>query len=337
VKAAEYKKPFDIEIVERDDPPRGKAAVVRVIATGICGGDLHFYDGTFSYASYPRIGGHEIVGEVEYAPDNKSGISRGDIVVVDPMEHCGKCVPCRHGKTNCCTSIHVLGVQVDGGFCERIAVPPERLYKTGSEMSVERAVLCEPYTIAYHATERAGIEKDDEVLVAGAGTIGLAVADLATASGAKVTIVDRFSQKLNVAKQLGVFETVDTSTVGLSDFVRERTGGEGFYKVFEATGNPNVIASCIDSVCPGGTITVIGLLAGSVTINGLDLTRKEMTILGSRNSISAFSPVIGLFKGRSLHPELLLTHRYPFVDIKKAFEYTFKNPKDVIKAAVFFQ
>ena len=98
-------------------------------AAGICAADIGFYTGTFAYANYPRIGGHELAGVVEYVPGSSAGIAADDRVVIDPVSGCGICYPCRHGKYNCCTHIKVLGVQTDGGFVEQIAVPVEKLVK----------------------------------------------------------------------------------------------------------------------------------------------------------------------------------------------------------------
>ncbi len=334
MRAAVYQGPRDVQIVELPEPEHGDKAVVRIKAAGICAADAGFYTGKFAYANYPRIGGHELVGVVEYAPQG-AHIQAGERVVVNPLSACGKCYPCRHGKPNCCTSIAVLGVQADGGYAEKIAVPAEKLVSIG-DLPFEQAVLIEPYTIGYHAVERAGAVAGENVLVMGAGAIGLAIVDQALRAGAAaVAAADMYPERLEAARAMGA-EGVNVAEMDIRVFANARTAGEGFGVVFDATGNSRATESCFNIVAPGGTVVIIGLGKDKVSIDGVDFTRREMNILGSRNSVNAFEPVTAMMREGGLHPELLLTHRFAFENIADALERVTGDLRGVIKAALFF-
>ena len=202
-------------------------------------------------------------------------------------------------------------------------------------MPFEKAVLIEPYTIGYHAVERAGIAAGENVLVMGAGAIGLAIVDQALRLGARVVAADRYPARLEAAKAMGA-QAVNVGEMDIYNYTNVHTGGEGFGKVFDATGNSRATENCFDIVAPGGTVVIVGLGKDKVCIDGVDFTRREMNILGSRNSVDAFEPVTAMMRAGGLHPELLLTHRFAFGDIAAAMERVTSDPQGVIKAALFF-
>jgi len=165
-------------------PTEGEV-LVRVKAAGICGSDLHIYRGERSDVALPRILGHELVGEVESVGSGVTRFSRGDRVTVDPVVSCGKCVSCRRGYDNLCSSVKCLGVQVDGGYCDYIAVPEEKVYSLPLGLAWEKAALIEPFSIGAEVLARSEVREGDKVLVIGAGTIGLCILQAMKLAGRK--------------------------------------------------------------------------------------------------------------------------------------------------------
>lgn len=337
MKAAVFSAPFNISVKEVADPqPAPGEALIKVKATGICGGDLHFYDGTHPYTNYPRIYGHEFTGVVESLPAETAGLSVGDRVVIEPLLPCGHCYPCRKGKYNCCVNLKVIGVHTDGGFAEYVAVPVKRLHKLPAAMPFEVAVIIEPYSIGAQCVKRAEVAPDETVLVIGAGAIGLTIIDLAKAIGARVIAVDTAPFRIDTARKLGADVVIDASRENLNERVLTLTDGEGAGIVIDATGSSKVMENTENLVAAGGIITIVGLTNDKVAFTGINFTKREMTIKGSRNSANIFPSLIDAFKQGNLHPNIFLTHKFSFDRITEAFDFTYNNLKDVAKAAVFF-
>jgi L-gulonate 5-dehydrogenase len=178
-------------------------ALVRVKAAGLCAGDLYIYTGKNPYVSYPRIGCHEIVGEVAAYGEGASGPAVGARVCVDPFIGCGKCYPCRIGKRNCCANLSIVGVHRDGGFADFLTAPAKNLIPVPVTLSDFEAVFAEPVAIGVQGCNRGMVTGDDIVLVLGAGPIGLAVLEVARARGATVYITDLDAGRLAIGEQLG--------------------------------------------------------------------------------------------------------------------------------------
>src|SRR5690554_3690106 len=164
-------------------------ALVNIRRIGICGTDMHAYKGNQPFFSYPRILGHELSGVIVQVGVNDKGLQEGDQVSVIPYMHCGSCIACRHGKTNCCTSMKVLGVHIDGGMRERIPVPVTHLIRTEG-LTLDQSAMLEPLAIGAHAVRRAGLLRGETILVIGGGPIGLGVMAFAKYAGARVIAMD---------------------------------------------------------------------------------------------------------------------------------------------------
>jgi L-gulonate 5-dehydrogenase len=273
--------------------PGPEAVVVKVQSVGVCAGDLHIYNGRNPYAVYPCIGGHEIAGEVEQVGADVDEWQPHDRVVVEPFLSCGKCYPCRIGKPNCCTNISILGVHMPGGFAEYVAAPASHIHRIPQELSTKWATFAEPLAIAIQACRRAELDKED-CLVVGCGPIGLALIEVARARGATVMATDINLDRLEMASKLGAkVIPMDESFAGT---IADHMNGEGVPVVFEATGAPEVISQCFDLVASGGRLVTLGLIPKGVSVSlpGLDLTRKEATILGSRASAYCFPEALEL-------------------------------------------
>ena len=195
-------EPRKIQVEEVPTPKRNPGeALLRVYYVGICGSDLHTYQGSSPLVTYPVVPGHELCCEVIEADGN---FKPGDFVVVEPLLSCGHCYPCRVGRYNCCEQLKVLGVQTGGGMAEEITLAVKLLHPLPNGAEPSFAPLVEMLSIGYHACDRGRIERRDKVLVIGAGPIGLGTALVAKDRGAKVGIVDQLESRLRLSQELGV-------------------------------------------------------------------------------------------------------------------------------------
>lgn len=330
--AAVFSAPFDLAVTERERPRPGPGeALVRVDAAGLCAGDLYIYLGKNPYVSYPRIGGHEIAGHVEALGPDTSGVAVGARVVVEPFLGCGHCYPCRIGKPNCCANLRIIGAHQDGGFADYVIAPVAKLFAIPDGMSAYHASFTEPVAIGVQSCRRGEVGADDTVLILGAGPIGLALVEVANARGAKTFITDVLPERLETAAALGA--TPIAAGDGLLDEVMRLTNGEGMPVVIEATGNPAVMEKTVDYVAAGGRIVIVGLVkqGTGVTFPGLDFTRKEMTIVGSRASTACFPESLELIaSGRIRYPDI--GTRFPLAEAPAVFARLADNPGALHKA-----
>ena len=302
MRAAIFDAPLAIRMADAPKPrPAAGEALVRVKAAGLCAGDLYIYTGKNPYVSYPRIGCHEISGVVEAYGPGASGPPIGTRVVVDPFIGCGHCYPCRVGKRNCCANLAIVGVHREGGFAEFVTAPAGNLNPVPEALSDFEAAFAEPVAIGVQSCRRSMVTADDTVLVLGAGPIGLAIVEVARAIGAKVYATDLSPERLSTASDLGA--TPIAGGTGLLERVLEITNGEGMPVVMEATGAPSAMEQTIHLVAAGGRIVILGLVkqGQGITFPGLDFTRKEVTILGSRASVDCFPEALNLLASGKIH------------------------------------
>ena len=300
--AAVFGAPFDLTMQDRQRPAPGPGeALVRVDAAGLCAGDLYIYLGRNPYVSYPRVGGHEIAGHVEAFGPDTAGPRPGSRVVVEPFLGCGHCYPCRVGKPNCCANLRIIGAHQDGGFADYVVAPVDKLFAIPDGMSPYKASFTEPVAIGVQCCRRGQVTADDTVLILGAGPIGLALVEVANAIGAKTYVSDVLPERLETAAQFGA--TPVPAGEDFLDRVRGLTNGEGMPVVIEATGNAGVMEKTVDYVAAGGRIVIVGLVkeGTAVSFPGLDFTRKEMTIVGSRASTACFPESLALLASGKIH------------------------------------
>ena len=283
------------ELTTRPDPHPGPGEVrVRMATAGLCAGDLYIYTGKNPYVSYPRIGCHEISGRIDALGPGAIAPPVGTPVVVEPFIGCGHCYPCRIGKPNCCANLSIIGVHRDGGFADFVLAPASHIHSVPEGLSLTAAAFAEPVAIGVQGCNRGGVTAADHVLVLGAGPIGLAVAEVARARGASVHVTDLNLDRLAVAERLGIATLPPGMDLGTR--VLNLTSGEGMPVVMEATGAPAAMQSACAMVAAGGRVVILGLVAQGldVALPGLDFTRKEMTILGSRASTGCFPEALRL-------------------------------------------
>ena len=321
---------MEVQQVARPAPGPGQA-LIRVEVVGICGSDLHFFEGQNPYANYPQTQGHEFSGRVEAFGDGYQGPVRvGQRVSVEPLIPCGECYPCRRGRPNCCTRLQVLGVHTAGAFAEYVTVPVGTLYPA-DDLDPDLTALAEPISIGMQVVTRGQVTGEDRVAVYGAGMIGQAVLACALDRGARVLLVDRVPSRLALGRRLGAERVVDGSQEDAVGAIREWTGGDGAAVVVDATGAPAVIRAAVDAVAFSGRIVIVGISLQEVSLPIPEFTRKELTILGSRNNAGVFGAALDLVRrrGESLRP--LITQRYPLAQAPAAIEFALHHPAEAAK------
>ncbi len=285
MKAIVISNPNEIEIREVPMPEiKEGAALLKVKYVGICGADVASFTGNQPFTTYPRIPGHEFSAEIVSIPENDKGLKVGDIVTCNPYFNCGTCYSCERGFVNCCTDNQTMGVQRDGAFCEYIAMPVERIYD-GRGLSAQQLALIEPFSISQHAVSRAEIKETDNVLVVGAGPIGLFALLAAKQKCNRIAVADILDNRLALASGYGADAVVNTKTQSLADFTNEFTDGNGFDVCIEACGAPETFLACIDNAAFAANIILIGNGKRETTFNHSVLLKKELNLHGSRNAL----------------------------------------------------
>ena len=338
MKAIEVTKPGQIVVVERPTPEITENEVlVKVKAAGICGSDVHIYHGKNAFATYPRVVGHEFVGEIEKVGSQVENLKVGDRVAVDPVVSCGHCYPCRIGRHNVCKQLNVMGVHRDGGYQQYVAVAGTSAHKIPENISWEIAAMIEPYTIAAQVLDRGRLTAADTVLICGAGPIGLVILQAVKMAGARVAIMDVIETRLNWAKEMGADLVINAKTSDMTKEMMAFTNNEGASLILEATGNINVLETCIHSIAsPAGRVVVLGFSTELVKIPQVDIMSRELEIIGTRLNNKKFPQVIEWFREGLVQPEKILTHTFTFDEAQKAFEMNDTNPENVCKIVLTF-
>lgn len=328
-------EPGVMEIAEAADPePAAGEAVVQIERVGLCGSDYHLFLGDHPYATFPQTQGHELAGIIQsFGSDYDGPLRVGERVAVEPLVPCGTCFACRRGRYNCCASLKVLGAHIPGGLAERLAVRADALYPVG-QLDPDLAALCEPISIGLQAVVRAGVTADDTVVVLGAGPIGQAVTLSAMDRGAHLLVADRIASRLDIAGRLGADVLVDTTDTDLAAEVLRWTGGEGAAIVVDATGVPDLIRLGFDLVAPSGTLVIVGISQRELSVPVIEFTRKELTVLGSRNNAGVFGGAVDLVTRYQKSVRSLITHTYTLEQVPEAIRFAIDHPDQVEKVIV---
>jgi len=335
MKALVCTTPGQFDYCEKDKPvlEEGKA-IIKIKRIGICGTDLHAFEGTQPFFSYPRVLGHELAGELVEASGAK-GFEIGERVSFIPYFNCGKCVACRNGKPNCCTDINVCGVHVDGGMAEYLSVPSASLLH-GEGLSFDELALVEPLAIGAHGVRRAGVQKGEFVLVIGAGPIGLGTMEFARISGGNVIALDINNERLQFCKdRLKVEHTVNALSPDVTEQLQEITNGDMPTVVIDATGSQKAINNAFQYMAHGARFVLIGLQKGEISFSHPEFHKREGTLMSSRNATREdFEHVISSMKKGLVDPKTYITHRVDFDSVKQQFESWLNPATGVIKAIV---
>jgi 2-desacetyl-2-hydroxyethyl bacteriochlorophyllide A dehydrogenase len=309
-------------------------AIIKIRRIGICGTDLHAFEGTQPFFSYPRILGHELSGELQEF-DGAEGFEKGEAVTFIPYFNCGVCIACRSGKPNCCTAIKVCGVHVDGGMAEYLSVPSHTLIH-GEGLSFDELALVEPLAIGAHGVRRAAIEKDEFVLVIGAGPIGLGTMEFARIAGAKVIALDINDARLQFCKdKLKVPYVVNALAADVLEQLQAITDGDMPTVVIDATGSLKAINNAFQYMAHGARFVLIGLQKENISFSHPEFHKREATLMSSRNATRVdFEHVIASMKAGLVKPTTYITHKVQFTEVKDEFQSWLDPANGVIKAMV---
>jgi 2-desacetyl-2-hydroxyethyl bacteriochlorophyllide A dehydrogenase len=335
MKALVCEQPGSFSYTTIDEPVSQKdRAIIKVKRIGICGTDLHAYEGTQPYFEYPRILGHELAGEIADA-GNATDYQTGERVTFIPYFNCGHCIACRNGLTNCCASMKVCGVHVDGGMAEYLSVPASSLIH-GQDMSVDELALVEPLAIGAHGIRRAGLRAGENVLIVGAGPIGLGTMELARIAGATVIAMDVNDGRLEFCREkLKIRHTINPVATDAMAKLKEITNNDMPTVVIDATGSLKAINDAFKYMSHGARYVLIGLQKGDISFNHPEFHKREATLMSSRNATREdFDHVMNCMKSKQLDPSTYITHRVGFDEVKSQFDSWLDPRNGVIKAMV---
>lgn len=274
--------------------------------------------------------GHELSGIVEQVGKSVSRLKIGDHVVFDPVVSCGSCRICKSGHENVCNDVKCFGVQIDGGFQDYIVVDEKRLYPYSDDISFVQAALAEPFSVAANILARAQACAEDSIVIIGAGTIGLAILQAAKGLGARVLISDIENSKLEMAKKFGADYIVNSKENDLVQEVDTFSPG-GANVVIDAVGVSPLTEQSVDLAAPTARVVIIGFDSNSARIPPVKITKKELTLVGSRMNCNQFPTVVKWLESGIIHTEWMISNIYPLEKIQQAFEDTLANANSVIK------
>lgn len=304
--------------------PAAGEALVRIHAIGICGTDYSGYLGKMPFIEYPRILGHELGVEVIAIGAGVSNVQPGDKCSVEPYLNCGHCHACLQGRTNCCETLQVLGVHCDGGMCERLLLPANKLH-TNNHLSYEQLALVEMLGIGCHAVNRAQVAASHSVLIIGAGPIGLTVLEFARLAGAQVSILE-----LNEARRAFVQRTWPDVHV-----LSAPPDDGSAQVVFDATGHAGSMGSAFRYARFTGKVVYVGITKEPVLLDDPLFHRRELTLLASRNAVAAdFTRILSLIEEGKINTNAWISHRAEFDELPSAMAEWIQPTTGVVKAVV---
>ena len=341
MKSLLLKEYLQLEVADFPQPQPGPGEVlIRIAACGICGSDVHGYDGTSGRRVPPIVMGHEAAGVVAATGGGITRFKPGHRVTFDSTVYCGECVFCRRGEVNLCDRREVIGVSCGdyrrhGAFAEYIAVPERILYHLPEAMSFPEAAMLEAVSVALHGVHVTGDLKDQTALVIGAGMIGLLTMQAARAAGAaRVIIADIDATRLNLARSLGVDEAFNLSGADLTREILSQTGGFGSDVVLEAVGRNETIATGIDSVRKGGTVTLIGNITPKVELPLQKVVTRQIRLQGSAASSGEYPEAIDLVASGKIQVKPLITAVAPLEDGPQWFQRLYAHEPNLMKVVL---
>jgi 2-desacetyl-2-hydroxyethyl bacteriochlorophyllide A dehydrogenase len=339
--AIQLEKPESFRVIDVPEPPSPAPgeAVLRVHRVGICGTDFSGYLGKMPFFSYPRIPGHELGVEVVAVGDGVKNVRPGDRCAVEPYINCQKCYSCTRGHTNCCENHQTLGVHCDGGLRPLFTVPARKLH-ISTKLSFEQLALVETLAIGCHAINRGNPKPDETILVIGAGPIGLSVIEFAKLTGARTIVTDINENRLRfVRERMGIADTILAKGDGseLQAFT-ETTGGKLGNVVIDATGNASSMANALNYVGFASRLVFVGITTQEIKFGHPLMHRREMTLLASRNALSAdFTRIVKLIEDGQIDTRPWITHHAPIERMIAEFPKWLKPETGVVKAIVEVQ
>ena len=331
----------ELEIADLPQPaPGDEDVLIRVAACGICGSDVHGFDGTSGRRIPPIVMGHEASGIVASTGSRAGKFRPGDRVTFDSTVYCGRCDYCLAGEVNLCDFRQVIGVSCEdfrraGAFAEYVSVPERIVYRLPDEMSFSEAAMLEAVSVALHAVRVSDLKGGETALVIGAGMIGLLTLQAARAAGcSQVFISDVDSTRLKMAADLGADATLQLSGEALIAEVRRLTAGRGVDLVLEAVGRTETIASAIDCVRKGGTVTLIGNITPEVKLPLQKVVSRQIRLQGTAASAGEYPQAIELITSGKIKVKPLITAVAPLEDGPRWFSRLYAHEPNLMKVVL---
>lgn len=340
---SEYNRLDVTNEMPRPTPGRGEV-LIRIEACGICGSDVHGYDGSSGRRIPPLVMGHEAAGTVAGVGDGVRQFGPGDRVTFDSTVYCGECEYCRAGEVNLCDNRQVVGVSCGdyrrhGAFAEYVVVPERIVYRLPDELGFAEAAMLEAVSVGLHAVREAGLRGRESALVIGAGMIGLLTLQAARALGcARVFVADLDATRLALAREMGADQTIHmsgaASGAALVDEVHRLTGGKGVDVVFEAVGRDQTVAASIDGVRKGGTVVLIGNITPEVKLPLQKVVSRQIRLQGTAASSGEYPEAIELMRTGAIRVKRLITAVAPLEDGPEWFERLHKGEPNLMKVVL---
>lgn len=338
MKAVQIVKPNQLEVIDVAKPviDEKNNVLIKMTAAGICGSDVGIYHGTNAAATYPRIIGHEMVGIVEETGNTVQNLKPGDRVLVNQVTSCGECYPCKKGRGNVCDHLAVRGVHIDGGYREYIAVPESDCYLLPDSISDLDAVMIEPTTIAIQSCARAELEKDDMLLLYGAGALGSSILRIARQLCDHIIVADIMSDKLAEAKKAGAKYTVNVLEEDFQAKVLEYTHGRGATVSIDAACVKNSLLLLLQATGNAGRVITMGFSTAPTEVNQFLITSKELDVRGSRLQNKMFGKAISLIQEGKLDLTGSVSHTFPLTKAQEAFDFVDSKDPSIRKIVLTF-
>lgn len=337
MKALQYFGKKDLRFSELPIPEiLPNEVLMKVKKVGICGTDLHIYNGGMNVPT-PLIMGHEFVGDIVKVGSEVTNIIVGDRAVAEHVIGCAKCSYCLEGKRNLCKKPSVIGIHRPGALAEYVVLPADLVFKLPEELSYDEGVLVEPLSIAVYAVRKGGVSVGDKVAVVGQGPIGLLVDYVSKASGGIVYGFDKHDNRISYATSHEyIYKGFNVSNESFMDDFK-KDGLDGADVVLEAVGSQQSAQLALDLAKSGGKVIILGVFEHDVLLNMMHIVRKELQVMGSWTCIFSFEETMLLLKSQKLNTTEFITHRYSFQDALKAFEDSINDKSNRIKSVIEFE
>jgi L-iditol 2-dehydrogenase len=330
-----------LDIVEMPAPrPAADELLIRIKACGICGSDVHGYDGSTGRRIPPIVMGHEAAGVVEAVGSAVSNFHAGDRVTFDSTVYCGKCFYCRRGLINLCDSREVIGVSTPafrrmGAFAEYVTVPARIAYLLPENLSYSHAALIEAVSVAVHGVSLTPVALEDTVVVVGAGMIGLLALQATRQTGAgKVFVVDVDDSRLELARSLGATNTFNSRNADVVPQILEQTAGRGADAALECVGSTIPVKLALDSVRKGGAVTLIGNVAPTIELGLQSAVTRQIRLQGSCASAGEYPACISLISRGAIRVDPLLSTVAPLEDGASWFHRLYEREPGLLKVVL---
>lgn len=339
MKAIQIVKPNELKVIDMDMPKieQPNEVLVKMKAAGICGSDVGIYHGTNAAATYPRVIGHEMVGEIVEVGSAVTNRKVGDRVIIDQVTACGNCYACRKGRPNVCGNLKVRGVHLDGGYREYMVVPEQDCYLLPDFLADEDAVMIEPTTIAVQACSRAELCAEDNLMIIGAGALGNSILRISRLFHPnKLIMVDIDDNKLAECLKNGATDIINSKTEDVVARAHELTDGYGPTVTIDAACFKGSLLTACQATGNAGRVITMGFSVAPDEINQFVITSKELDVRGSRLQNRKFQTVIDLVNEHKVDLSGSISHTFHFLEAQKAFDFNDTHDPAIRKIVLTF-